>query len=396
MKPKTVLKLFGNMGGIGGIKLAKSLTKGLKTHGWEVIIAGYDTKNLKEEGVRFVELPKVNRYDHPFSQHVREIIRLTKLYDADIIHCHAPYRELAGLVAAKRTNRPVTTTYIGLHATKKFSKSIPIMFCDKVLQNLSGVIANSEWTKEHIIQTHKVPENQIHVVHEGINLDEFNPDKISQNRKDKIAKKWQKSKVGYNPLILLPASFLELKGHKVAIEAAKIVIEKYKDARFIFAGELYEDEYIREIQKQIKDEQLSQNILMPGQCEDIAAGYAVCDIVISTTTTSETFGYTIVEAQAMKKPIIATKVGATGETMKEEGKHPKGEMTGWRIPPNDPIKLAEVIIRILEMDKSKLDKITERGQKLVTQNFGEQKRDDKHNALYTKLINDHDRLTARA
>jgi glycosyltransferase involved in cell wall biosynthesis len=52
----------------------------------------------------------------------------------------------------------------------------------------------------------------------------------------------------------------------------------------------------------------------------------------------------VIEAQAMGRPVIAADLGGPAETV-EDG------LTGWRVPPGDPLALAAAIDRVLALSE---------------------------------------------
>ena len=72
------------------------------------------------------------------------------------------------------------------------------------------------------------------------------------------------------------------------------------------------------------------------------AGLALADIVVNASVAPEGFGRTVIEAQAMRRPVVATDHGGAAETV-EHG------VTGWRVAPGDPVALAAAIDRVLAL-----------------------------------------------
>jgi glycosyltransferase involved in cell wall biosynthesis len=72
------------------------------------------------------------------------------------------------------------------------------------------------------------------------------------------------------------------------------------------------------------------------------AAFLLCDVAVNASTDPEAFGRTVIEAQAMGRPVIATDHGGARETVAE------GE-TGWRVPPGDAEALAGAIARALAL-----------------------------------------------
>ena len=90
--------------------------------------------------------------------------------------------------------------------------------------------------------------------------------------------------------------------------------------------------------------------------------YKLADIVVSSSTEPEAFGRVAVEAQAMNKPIVASNLGGSKETI-VNGK------SGLLYQPDDSKELAEIINRLIEIDKESLSLMGEHGRKNIEKKF---------------------------
>ncbi|MDP7380933.1 MAG: glycosyltransferase [Alphaproteobacteria bacterium] len=91
-----------------------------------------------------------------------------------------------------------------------------------------------------------------------------------------------------------------------------------------------------------------------GTCRDMPAAYKVADVVVSPTLTPEPFGRTVVEAQAMGRPVVVSDHGGHRETVID------GE-TGWRVAPNDAAALAAALRAALSLDERRRGTMADAG-----------------------------------
>jgi glycosyltransferase involved in cell wall biosynthesis len=63
---------------------------------------------------------------------------------------------------------------------------------------------------------------------------------------------------------------------------------------------------------------------------------------VHASTDPEAFGRTVIEAQAMARPVIAADLGAPRETVQQG-------ITGWRVTPGDPAALAALLRQVLDL-----------------------------------------------
>jgi glycosyltransferase involved in cell wall biosynthesis len=85
---------------------------------------------------------------------------------------------------------------------------------------------------------------------------------------------------------------------------------------------------------------LKDRVRLVGHANDMPAALMLADVVIHASTDAEAFGRTVIEAQAMARPVIASDLGAPRETVAEG-------VTGWRTPPADAAALADAIGKAL-------------------------------------------------
>ena len=90
--------------------------------------------------------------------------------------------------------------------------------------------------------------------------------------------------------------------------------------------------------------------------------YSISDIVVSSSIQPEAFGRVAVESQAMEKPIIASDIGGSKETV-ADGK------SGFLYKSGDPRELAKALNNVMELDEEALYSIGKEGRKNVTKKF---------------------------
>ena len=108
--------------------------------------------------------------------------------------------------------------------------------------------------------------------------------------------------------------------------------------------------------------------------------YSVADFVISSSIRPEAFGRVAVESQAMEKPIIASNIGGSKETI-IDGK------SGFLYKYDDPRELAKILNTVMELDKDTLNSIGNEGRKNVVKKFDVEKMCQTTFTEYKKLLN---------
>jgi len=184
---------------------------------------------------------------------------------------------------------------------------------------------------------------RVRVVPRGIDLDRFDPVRVSGQRMVQLSERWRLPDGA--PVVLLPGRLTRWKGHKVLIEALALIDRS--DVRCLLVGNHQGRRgYHRELQRQINDRGLDRIVHLVEHCDDMPAAYMLADVVVSASLDPEAFGRVAVEAQAMGRPTIATDHGGARETLVA------GE-TGWLTPPGDVGALAA---RAIERARAKFSK----------------------------------------
>ena len=108
--------------------------------------------------------------------------------------------------------------------------------------------------------------------------------------------------------------------------------------------------------------------------------YKISDLVVSASIKPEAFGRVSVEAQAMEKPIIASNIGGSNETI-------INEKTGFLFEAGDSLSLSKKIVEILQLDETTLKSMGNEGRKNVIKKFNIEKMCFSTYSEYKKLLN---------
>ena len=115
------------------------------------------------------------------------------------------------------------------------------------------------------------------------------------------------------------------------------------------------------------------------KCELMPIAYKVSRLVISASIEPEAFGRVSVEAQSMEKPIIASNIGGSIETIIDN-------KTGFLFKVGDVIALSDKLTHIFELDETTLKSMGNEGRKNVINKFNVDKMCFSTYSEYKKLI----------
>ena len=184
-------------------------------------------------------------------------------------------------------------------------------------------------------------------------------------------------------LILMPGRLTVWKGQKLFIEALNIVNKKLGHLSFyavILGDDQGRDIYTKKIKRLAEQYRLIPQLKFIENCKNMPLAYKVSDLVVSASIEPEAFGRVAVEAQSMEKPIIASNIGGSNETI-------INNVSGFLFETNNSESLSEKIIEVLNLDESRLKLMGIEGRKNVIKKFNVEKMCFSTYSEYKKLLN---------
>ena len=337
-------------------------------------------KFIDKKKVKIIKLPVHSKNPLIIFINFLALICVIMINNISIVHARSRAPAWSCLLAAKITGRKFVTTFHGTYNfNSKFKK-----FYNSVMVRSDLIIAGSNFIFSHIKENYTKyldAKKKLLVIFRGINVDYFDPTTKLDSDEKKLLKKWQIEKD--KKIILLPGRLTEWKGQEVFIEAVNLVnIELGYEAFYaIILGsdqgrELYKKKLIR-LSEQYR---LINQVKFIDHCKDMALAYKVSDIVVSASIEPEAFGRVAVEAQSMERPIIASNIGGSNETVIDE-------KTGFLFDSNNAKSLSKKILKVLSMDEASLKSIGKEGRKNIIQKFNVEKMCFSTYSEYKKILN---------
>ena len=302
------------------------------------------------------------------------------LFKINIIHARSRAPAWSCYFASIITRRAFVTTF---HGTYNFSNVIK-KFYNSVMVKSKLIIAGSNFIFNHINENYEKflnSKNKLMVIFRGINLEYFNEKNIAEHKKKKLISDWNLDTE--KKTILLPGRLTSWKGQDILIEALNILIEDYNKTNFqavILGPDQGRKVYSKKLFSLVERYQLNQKVRFISHAKDMPVAYSIADMVVSSSIEPEAFGRVAVEAQAMKKPIVASDIGGSKETVLN-GK------SGILYKSGDARELAKVLNKLIELDKEALYSMGNEGRKNVTRKFDVEKMCQTTFTEYKKLLN---------
>ena len=231
---------------------------------------------------------------------------------------------------------------------------------------VGGIVANSEETKKTILQNNPdlFDPDKIHVIYNGIDIDEFN----KQPSQALIEKKDEKIILGN------AARLSHQKGHEILFAVATILKEKNIDFHLYLAGG---GEKEAQLKKLVEKLGLKNNITFLGFVENIKSFMQGIDVFLLTSEW-EGFGYVLAEAMACRKPSIAFNISSNPELI-EDGEN------GFLVKPFDKKQFAEKVI-LLANNQELREELGQNAEKILMSKFTLERSVKEFSRFITELL----------
>jgi glycosyltransferase involved in cell wall biosynthesis len=249
------------------------------------------------------------------------IAALMRRLQPALVHTHLIHGDCYGIAAAWLTGcRSIVSTR---HNDDSFRRRLPVRAMSQLLaKRLCRLIAISNWVGQFARQVERIPAEKIVTIYYGLE-----PLRLSHPERS------LRAEFGYadQDIVLgIPARLVEQKGHGCLIEAFAQARTETQHLKLLIAGE---GPLRPELEKLVREKNLADAVCFTGYRHDIGDILAGIDVFVHPSLW-EGFGLSILEAMAMGKPVLATRVSAIPELVGD---------AGILVPAREPLPLAKAI-----------------------------------------------------
>lgn len=348
----------------GAIELARILT----TAGYRAIVvsrAGRLVADLTAVGIEFIPLDVSSNNPVLILRNAVILTRLARDKRCNIIHAFGRAGAWSALFAARMRGIPfLTSWYKGFNEQNVFKR-----LYNSVMALGDRVIASSEQIAELINDRYATPWNKISVVACSIDLDRFDPEKITRDRVEAVRSAWGVKRG--TRVILITGRIVRRKGHHVVVSAVKRLKEMgFKDFLCVFVGDdRGRTRYTGELWDLVLTTGTMDVIRMAAPVADMPAAYAAASVVVSAAVRPEGVQRAILEAQAMARPVLVSDLAAGADVVLTAPAVPESRIAGLRFLAGDDAALAAALLRLFAMPEPNRATIGRRGREWVLGHF---------------------------
>ncbi len=331
---------------------------------------------VKRHGMEVKTFPSLVQPLHPLKD-FKAILDLTRHLTTNpyqVVHTHNSKAGFVGRLSAKLARVPVivhTVHGFAFHQQEppwrrflfRNLERLASHWCDRMIFISQPLI---DWAvKEGISCTRKMVR-----IYSGIEMDRFHP--VSVQEKNRLKARWGLQEP--HAVIGMVSKLWEGKGHAFLIRAFRKIVEENSQARLVIVGEGYLMESLRALVSQLE---LSETVIFTGFLEDVPQIIATFDVAVLPSY-FEGMGRVLLEAMAMEKPVVGTRVGGIPDLV-EQG------LNGYLVSPGNGKELASAILKILN-DKDLALKMGQAGRKKMTDRFSAESMVRSIEEVYSELL----------
>jgi len=319
-------------------------------------------KFVKKEKVKVLRLPVHSKNPLLIIFNALMLSLYIIIHRIDIVHARSRAPAWSCYFACLLTNKNFVTTF---HGTYNFKSNIK-KFYNSVMLRAKLTIAGSNFIFNHINENYNEylnKEKKLRVIFRGINIDYYNPKNISVLKQEKLKKEWDLSSNKFT--ILLPGRLTYWKGQEKFIESLNVLVEDYNIINFqaiILGSDQGRKVYSKKLINLVERYSLNKKVKFIQHCKEMPLAYSLSDVVVSASIEPEAFGRVSVEAQSMTKPIIASNIGGSKETI-------INKKTGFLYKFDDPRELAKCLNTVIQLSQDELKLMGNEGRKNISKKF---------------------------
>ncbi|MDC0529839.1 glycosyltransferase family 4 protein [Pelagibacteraceae bacterium] len=336
-------------------------------------------KFVKKEKVKIFRLPVHSKNPLLILFNIVALSLLIIFFKINIVHARSRAPAWSCYIACLITNRIFVTTF---HGTYNFKSKLK-KFYNSVMLRAKLTIAGSNFIFNHISENYTeylTREKKLRVIFRGINIDYYNQKNISILKQERLKQEWGLSSNLFT--ILLPGRLTYWKGQEKFIEALNILIEDYNITNFqaiMLGSNQGRKVYSKKLINLVERYSLNKKVKFINHCKEMPLAYSLADVVVSASIEPEAFGRVAVEAQSMGKPIIASNIGGSKETV-------LNKKSGFLYQFDDPRELAKSLNVVIQLSQEELKSMGNEGRKNITKKFDVETMCDTNLSEYKKLL----------
>lgn len=311
--------------------------------------------------------------------------RLLRNERYDLVHVHTPVASVIGRVVARLAGVPVVCTAHGFYFHERMHP-LPrgaLLLLEKMLGRrcTDFLFTVSPEDYRTALDFKLIAPGKLHCLNSvGVDLDEFDRKAAAAISREAL------QLVPEVPIVGFVGRMVKEKGILDLIRAMRLLKEDGVHAQLLVVGAALPTDRVRGFRRKIRNviaaSALEEDVRFVGFRYDVPAILRLVDLLVLPSH-REGMPVTILEAMAASKPVVATDIRGCREEV-------VNGVTGWLVPPADPVALAGAIRKVLD-DPEAAAEMGRAGRERVRAVYSEARVLAEQLAVYRKLLREHPR-----
>ena len=336
----------------------------------------YDKAN--KIGIETLILPTMIKFSEghnlsTFPKIVKAVYQLTHLIqkkNIQLVHSNSPRTAYIGGIAAKLTSIPSVIHVRDIHLSP-FSHPLKARFLNILSDE---IVAVSSATRDSILKSAPYLEPKIKVVYNGVDIKRLESIRFKDIRNEFGLKKDV-------PVIGCVGIIHPAKGQDILIQATALIKKSFPHVKVFLIGGIFlkkAKNYENELRRLTKKLGLEEIVVFTGFRSDVFDLINAMDVVVHPAIYPDPFPRSLLEASAIGKAIVATRVGGIPEML-------ENDVSALLIEPSVPIAIAEAVEHLLS-EKTKARELASEAKSRIEKNFSIERHVENITAIYERLL----------
>lgn len=381
-EPARILYLHPTAGLSGATRSLLSLFEEIDRRRFEPLLLlpeeGDFARQARGIGVETLVLPSMVRFEEGYRPSrlprvLRSILALAKVVKRKgirIVHSNSPRTAYLGGTAARLAGVGSVTHVRDIHMNP-FSDRRKARFLGRLSD---AVVAVSSATKGAVVSVTPSLEAKTRVVYNGIDA----------KKMDDLPERDVRPELGIEddtPLIGSVGLLHPVKGPDILIRAAARLKRSFPSLKVLLVGDVLlkpDETYKRELAELARKEFIGDIVIFTGFREDVFDLMRAMDVLVHPAVYPDPLPRTLLEAGALRRPIVATDVGGVPEIV-DHGR------SGLLVEPSNPEALADAVASLLG-DRPKAAALAAEARRKVERTFSLKKHAENMMSLYGEVL----------
>ncbi len=328
-------------------------------------------------GVPVTRIDSLRREIHPGRDWTayREILRVLRDFRPEVVHTHSAKGGILGRMAATSLGVPAVIHTVHGSPFHDYQPALAREFFRRCERYAAGkchvMVSVADAMTDLLVRTGVAPREKFVTVYSGMDVEPFLQ---ADSHREKT-----RAQFGFGPDEVVfgkIARLFHLKGHEYLIEAARSVVSRCPQVRFLLVG----DGILRDsLQQRIRRAGLDEYFRFAGLVapERIPALIGGMDVLVHASL-REGLARALPQALIAGKPVVSYDIDGAREVVLDG-------RTGYLVPPRGVDTLADAMRKLAE-NGSQRREFGERGQSLFTEQFRHENMTAQLRAIYGKVL----------